>query len=82
MMGPSYKSDVEKPRKPKKVAAIEVWENGDAMTVVSGKYRAIFVGTEYVGYGDTITKAIDDMWNRMLSGVVRTALELAAKGRG
>lgn len=81
MMGPSYKSDIEKPRKPRKVAAIEVWENSDAMTVRSGKYRAIFVGTDYVGYGDTTKKAIDDMFERMLAGVMVTALELAAKGR-
>lgn len=77
----SPKREIEKPRKPKKVAAIEVWENSDAMTVCSGEYRAIFVGTDYVGYGDTTKKAIDDIFERMLAGVVRTALELAAKGR-
>ena len=76
----SREREVEKP-KPRKVATIEVWEKEPGMLTPPGTYRAQFVGTEYVGYGNTITAAVADMWERMLGGAIRTAVELRARGR-
>ena len=71
--------EVEKPKTSRKVATIEVWENRTGILTPRGTYRAQFIGTDYVGYGDTITHAIAHMFEQMLAVAVTTAMAVAGK---
>jgi hypothetical protein len=65
--------EVEKPKTPRKVATIEVWDNPPGLHTKPGAYRAQYVGTDYVGYGDTIPQAVEDLFDRLMSGAIRAA---------
>ncbi len=74
--------EIEKPKgKPKPVVTITVWVNPMTVTSPNGRYRALLAGTDYDGYGDTITQAVTDMFERMLEGTVKTVTDLIAAGK-
>ncbi len=73
--------EVEKPKRPAKVATLEVWTNPTTLDSKPGMYRARFSGTQADGYGETIPQAITDLFERLLMGAVHTAVAASHEER-
>lgn len=63
--------EVEKPKAPRRIVVIEIWDNPASVLGPTGAYRAHFGSTDYRGYGDTIARAVSDMFDRILADAVK-----------